>query len=63
MSNEFTGWRKSSRSTANGHCVEAGSGLAVVGVRHSKDPDGPVLTFGAETWKAFTAGLKRDGQA
>lgn len=29
-----------------------------VGVRHSKDPDGPVLQFTKEEWYAFLAGAK-----
>lgn len=46
-------WRKSSFSVDN-HCVEIAKlpddGVAV---RDSKDPDGPVLRFNAEAWKAF----------
>ena len=56
----ITDWRKSSRSES-GSCVEVGSGEAVVGVRDSKGREaGPVLTFGAEDWKRFLAGLKGD---
>jgi hypothetical protein len=33
----------------------------IVGVRDSKDKDGPVLTFTPEEWHAFAAGI-RDGQ-
>jgi hypothetical protein len=29
-----------------------------VAVRDSKHPDGPLLAFAADTWKAFTAQLK-----
>ncbi|MEU8259647.1 DUF397 domain-containing protein [Micromonospora sp. NPDC048999] len=58
---ELTGavWRKSTRS-GNGECVEVADNLAgVVGVRDSKDPDGPVLTFAPQTWRAFVDYTKR----
>ncbi|GAB3054882.1 hypothetical protein GCM10027186_02400 [Micromonospora schwarzwaldensis] len=35
----------------------AGDLVGVVGVRDSKDPTGPVLTFTADAWRAFV----RDG--
>ncbi|RMI42309.1 DUF397 domain-containing protein [Actinomadura harenae] len=39
-------WRKSSHSTDNGGaCVELAGLRPVVGVRDSKDPDGPHLTM------------------
>ncbi|SCL16057.1 protein of unknown function [Micromonospora rhizosphaerae] len=47
-------WRKSTRSGTQGDCVEVADNLAgVVGVRDSKDPTGPVLTFDPQTWQAF----------
>lgn len=48
-------WRVSSHNHANGNCVEVGGGVMV---RDSQDPDGPVLTFGAQEWAAFTSSLK-----
>jgi hypothetical protein len=47
-------WVKSSRSAANGACVEVAvvPGDAVA-VRDSKDPGGPVLRFTAATWREF----------
>ena len=52
-------WRKSSYSGSNGGaCVEIGTVGPAVAVRDSKHPDGPLLAFAAETWKAFTAQLK-----
>lgn len=52
-------WRKSTRSGGNNNCVESaglpGGGAAV---RDSKDPEGPVLFFGAIDWAAFVGGVK-----
>lgn len=55
---EAASWRTSSRSHANGNCAEVGQGAAVVGVRDSKDPGGPVLEFPRAAWAAFTARLR-----
>ncbi|URN10892.1 DUF397 domain-containing protein [Actinomadura madurae] len=52
-------WRKSSYSDhSGGECVEVADLASVVGVRDSKDPDGPRLTFSAATWAAFTRDVK-----
>jgi hypothetical protein len=53
-------WRKSSYSGSNGGgCVDVADNLpGVVAVRDSKDPSGPVLTFGPDEWRAFTAAIK-----
>ena len=62
-------WRKSPYSGGNGGaCVEVavvpgskeGSDY-VITMRDSKDPDGPVLTFTPDEWKAFTLGVQ-DGE-
>jgi hypothetical protein len=52
-------WRKSSWSGGMENCVEVGDGLEdTVGVRDSKDPAGPALTFTARQWAAFTGAVK-----
>jgi Domain of unknown function (DUF397) len=54
-------WRKSSYSGDNGgNCVEVGTTGLAVAVRDSKDPEGPRLTFAAETWQAFAKDVKAD---
>ncbi len=46
--------RKSSRSNGQGQCVEfARLGDQVVGVRDSKDAQGPMLTFAPASWRTF----------
>jgi hypothetical protein len=52
-------WTKSSLSFSNGNCLEVtelpgGS----VGVRNSRDPDGPVLRFTQGEWDAFLGGAR-----
>ena len=52
-------WRKSSYSGSNGGtCVEVATAAPAVAVRDSKHPDGALLAFTADTWKAFTAEVK-----
>jgi len=52
-------WRKSSHSGSNGGtCVEVGTVGPAVAVRDSKHPDGTLLAFATDTWKAFTDQMK-----
>lgn len=56
---EFTNWHKSVASD-DGGCVEIAYADGLIGVRDSKDPNGPFLTFNRHEWDAFTTGI-RDG--
>jgi len=59
VSNPDSGWVKSSLSFANGNCVEVanlpGGGI---GVRDSKDAEGPFLRFTPDEWYAFVGGVR-----
>lgn len=52
-------WRRSSYGNQEGgDCVEMADGFpGIVPVRDSKVPNGPVLTFRAGSWAAFTGEL------
>ncbi len=52
-------WVKSSLSFSNGNCVEVAklSG-GEIGVRDSKNPEGPVLRFTPGEWHAFIGGVR-----
>ncbi|GAA3009577.1 DUF397 domain-containing protein [Streptosporangium longisporum] len=53
-------WRKSSYSTEQnlGTCVEVARLDRQVGVRDSKNPVGPHLTFTRNSWAAFVGAVK-----
>lgn len=55
ISNE---WRKSSYSNGGGNaCVEVGTAGSVL-VRDTTNRDGGTLSFTAQAWSVFVAGLK-----
>ena len=59
MSVELSGWRKSTRSGAQGDCVEVGSAPGIVGVRDSKLGEGsPVLVVSRRRWADFASALR-----
>ncbi|MBO0856119.1 MAG: DUF397 domain-containing protein [Nocardia sp.] len=61
MARDLTGenWFKSSYSQGGGDCVEvAHLAGGSVGVRDSKNPNGPALVFTPSEWDAFTSGLR-----
>jgi hypothetical protein len=52
-----TTWIKSSQSFSNGNCVEVATlPDGMVGIRDSKNSDGPVLRFTPGEWNAFLGG-------
>lgn len=53
-------WVKSSLSYANHNCVEV-SDLpgGWVGVRNSREREGPVLRFTPDEWQSFLGGVRR----
>ncbi|MBB5917468.1 hypothetical protein BJY24_006380 [Nocardia transvalensis] len=55
-------WFKSSRSATGRDCVEvAHLPEGKVGVRDSKNPDGPALIFTPSEWDAFTTDIRSGG--
>ena len=59
----FINWRKSTRSSGGGNCVEVAQtdDSAFIGVRDTKDRAGGTLVFTRDEWLAFIGGAK-DGE-
>jgi hypothetical protein len=51
-------WRKATRSTGNGACVEVTPAMGRVAVRDSKNPSGGILLYSATAWQSFLAEAK-----
>jgi len=55
-------WRKSTRSDADGQCVEVATNLSgIIAVRDSTDTSGAALIFTPAEWEAFVGGVQ-DGE-
>ncbi len=52
-------WRKSAKTQNNGACVEVTRVGEIIGVRDSKDPSGPILTFTLREFEAFLDGAHK----
>lgn len=49
----YTNWRKSTKSSGGGNCIEIAHDEATVGVRDTKDRTGGTLVFSTEGWQTF----------
>lgn len=53
-------WRKSSRSSNHGNCVEVAFASGQVLTRDSKNPAGQPLLFGSQAWSTFVVGIRQN---
>jgi hypothetical protein len=56
--NDDLRWRKSRYSGQGANCVEVAPVHDGTAVRDSKDPNGAILTFPEDTWRAFIGAVK-----
>ena len=64
MTNPPAEWFKSSYSQQGGECVEVAFLTPhTIGVRDSKNPTGPSLSFTPTEWDAFTTHLQISGKS
>jgi hypothetical protein len=52
-------WRKSKKSQQAGQCIEWARAGGAIGIRDSKEPDGPVLVFTVEEFSSFVDGAAK----
>lgn len=52
-------WRKAQASIGNGACLQVAPINGMIAVGDSKNPQGPVLTYTAQEWRAFLNGAKK----
>ncbi|WP_434743243.1 DUF397 domain-containing protein [Micromonospora sp. SH-82] len=60
MTTPHRDWFKSTRSSNNAACVEVRLTEDTIGVRDSKDRNGPTLAFPGQAWTGFLQALKAD---
>ncbi|MFF1913152.1 DUF397 domain-containing protein [Streptomyces sp. NPDC058239] len=64
MDHERTHWFKSSYSGGSGtECVEVADLISAIGVRDSKQPQGPRIAVQRSTWTEFVQGLRQPARA
>lgn len=51
-------WRTGRHGSTDDGCVECAVTADAVLLRQSRHPDGPVLSFGHHTWRAFIDAIK-----